>query len=91
MNDKQTPHIIPGLIWREVDDNSVIVTPQSGEMRVLNGVGSTIWRLLTERQSVAAIAEQVTAQYNVGLEQAQDDLRIFLEDLTARGLLEWED
>jgi len=89
MNDKQTPRIAPSLIWREVDDNSVIVTPQSGKMRVLNGVGSTIWRLLTEEQPIAAIAEQVTAQYNVSLEQAQSDLSHFLDDLTARGLLEW--
>ena len=89
MNDKQTPRIAPSLIWREVDDNSVIVTPQSGKMRVLNGVGSTIWRLLTEEQPIAAIAEQVTAQYNVSLEQAQSDLSRFLDDLTARGLLEW--
>ncbi len=89
MDNQQTPRVAPSLIWREVDDNSVIVTPQSGKMRVLNGVGSTIWRLLTEGQSITAIAEQVTEQYDVALEQAESDLSRFLEDLTARGLIEW--
>ncbi len=77
------------LIWREVDENTVVVSPQSGDMRVLNGVGSVIWRLLAEEQSLEAIAAHITAHYAVSPEQAGADLRAFITDLDARHLLEW--
>ncbi|MCP4423759.1 MAG: PqqD family protein [Chloroflexi bacterium] len=90
MTRKQTPRIVPGLIWRKVDDNSVVVSPQSGKIRALNGVGSTIWQLVAEENSVDAIVEQLTVQYAVSPEQAAGDLQTFLADLDTRGLIEWE-
>lgn len=88
--DKQNPQIKDGLIWRQVDDNTVIVTPQNGEMRVLNGVGSTIWQLLAEGQTPQTIVEHLVAHYDVSAVQANNDLDQFLTDLTKRNLLYWD-
>lgn len=85
--EKQKPQIDPSLIWRKVDENTVIVTPQSGEMRVLNGVGSKIWRFLAEGQTKEVIVEQIVAEYNISVEQASTDLEKFLAELAERNLL----
>lgn len=79
--------IKPNLIWRQVDENTVVVTPQSGQMRVLNGVGSTIWQLLADNQSKEAIIAHLVAHYTVTVEQASIDLDKFLAELEERGLL----
>lgn len=88
--NKPKPQIKRGLIWRQVDENTVIVTPQSGKMRVLNGVGSTIWQLLADDQPPEVIVVHLVAHYAVSAEQAQADLDRFLADLTERNLLYWE-
>ena len=85
----EKPHIVSNLIWRQVDENTVIVSPQSGEMRVLNGVGSTIWQLLVDKKNPDEIVRHLVEHYTVPPEQARDDLQRFLADLDERKLLEW--
>jgi hypothetical protein len=87
--EKKTPHLKSDLIWRQVDENTVVVTPQSGKMRVLNGVGSTIWQLLVEGQSPEAITAHLVDHYEVSAEQASTDLDKFLAELEERNLLHW--
>ena len=81
------PTINPDLIWRQVDENTVVVTPQDGQMRVLNGVGSTIWQLLADNQPKEAIIAHLVAHYTVTAEQASTDLDKFLTELEDRNLL----
>ncbi len=83
------PQIVSNLIWRQVDENTVVVSPQSGEMRVLNGVGSTIWQLLAEKKNPDDIIAHLVAHYAVSPEQARQDLQAFLTDLDERHLLAW--
>lgn len=79
----------PELIWRPVDDELVIVRPSDGQIRVLNGVGALIWKSLDGRRTVGDIAGLVCAEYEVSLEQAEDDIRLFLEPLTEDGMVQW--
>jgi hypothetical protein len=87
MNSEPSLKLAPELIWRVVDDNAVVVMPQAGKVRVFNRIGSVIWRLLAEQYNTADIAAYLTAHYNVTPEQAGHDLRHFLAELAARGLL----
>ena len=87
--EKKIPHLKSDLIWRQVDENTVVVTPHSGQMRVLNGVGSTIWQLLVKNQTTEAIIAHLVAQYEVSAEQAGADLDKFLAELEERNLLHW--
>jgi hypothetical protein len=86
-----TPLIADEIIWRKLDKNAVIVSPHSGEVRVLNEVGTVIWILLTQKRAVADIASHLADHYQVTLRQAQQDVILFLQELQERGLVQWPD
>lgn len=85
------PKIAPHLIWELMDGNVVVVHPSHGKVRVLNGLGTEIWQLLAEETfSFEALVEQVSQQYNIAQEQAEEDLKNFFVDLDRRGLINWQ-
>lgn len=84
----QKPCRTAELIWRQVDDGMVIVSPTAGQVRVLNPLGSTIWALLDGQHSIAEIEEQLNGRYpTVPPAQIHTDLHTFLTELTSRGLI----
>lgn len=88
---EQIPNRLAGLIWREVDDGTVIVSPTAGKIRVLNQIGSTIWELVDGTRSVTAIEAQLVEIFtDVPRERISQDLQTFLTDLTNRGLVTWD-
>ena len=91
MSPAPQPRIQSEIIWRRVDENTVVVSPHSGQMRVFNGTGSVIWELLANEQSVEAIQAYLVEQYRIPAEQADQDLRRFLAELRERGLIAWCD
>jgi hypothetical protein len=80
-----TPRIAPDIVWRMLDEK---VSPREGEVRVLNIVGTAIWQLLLEEKDFAAIEQYLMDHYDVTQARAHDDLLIFLEELSERGILE---
>lgn len=88
---EQIPQRLPNLIWREVDEGTVIVAPEVGKVRVLNPVGTLIWEMIDGERNVASLATAVQKQFsqNIALGQLETDLQHFLSDLTERGLLTW--
>jgi hypothetical protein len=85
-----TPEIAPGLIWSLVDEDSVVVSPELGQVRVLNGVGTVIWRLLVEEARVEEIEVYLVDHYEVAETQARRDVKEFLDELVARELVLWK-
>jgi hypothetical protein len=83
------PTVTNGIIWRQLDNNAVIVSPQSGEVRVLNNVGTVIWQMLTEQYSVSDIVDHLANNYQVTPVQARQDVILFLQELNERGLIQW--
>lgn len=81
------PIIHPELTWRLLDGEAVIVSPSSGEIRVLNRVGTEIWQLLADGYEVEKIEMVLMDQYNLSLPQAKVDVSAFLEDLMSSGLI----
>lgn len=80
-------HIAPGLIWRLLDDNVVIVSPGVGKVRVLNGMATIIWQLMGENKNQAEIEAYLATHYEASIEQVREDLQDFLADLKDRGLI----
>lgn len=78
------------VIWRDLEDGVVIVSPGAGAVRVLNGVGADIWRLLDGTCTVAQIEESLLHRYAVSADQLFSDMQRFLEELETRGLLVWK-
>lgn len=90
MNLNSNPKPAPELIWREVDDGVVVVSPKVGKVRVLNEVGTAIWQRLADGRTINEIESFLVEQYEISRERAASDLRSFLSDLTERGLLIWD-
>ena len=78
----------PVLVWREVEDGVVIVSPAGGEVRALNKLGSSIWAKLTGSKSATDILAELTTEFpKVGQEQLKNDLSEFISSLLERDMV----
>jgi hypothetical protein len=64
-----------------------VVLPGRAEVKVLNPVGIRIFGLLDGAHSVSEIADVIAAEYEVGEAEAREDVRAFVEQLEAHGML----
>jgi coenzyme PQQ synthesis protein D (PqqD) len=78
------------FVTRRIAGETILV-PVTGHVAeldsiyTLNEVGSFIWHLIDGRRSGQAIAEAVSAEYDVTLEQALRDVDELLTTLEAKG------
>lgn len=54
----------------------------------IDETGLSIWELCDGSHTVEEIAQALTQEYDVAIDQARADCQEFLEDLTAKGLLQ---
>ena len=87
MNQQLIPVISSELIWRELNDGTVIVTPDEGKVRVLNQTGTAIWLLIDGTNSLGEISTHIASKFEVGQAEALRDAEAFLTDLSFRGLI----
>lgn len=87
MSREINPHIAPDVIWHQLDENAIVVSPKVGKVRVFNGTGTVIWQMLVENKTLDAIRAQLIQTYDVALERADADLRSFVTELITNGLL----
>lgn len=74
-------------IERELDQETVVVFPSLGQVKVLNEVGAAIWRLADGTRSVRQIVQLICQEYQVESTQAEHDACEFLDLLVERGLI----
>ena len=53
-----------------------------------NGTGTLIWQMLESPRTVAELAAAVADQYEVDLPQAEQDVRMFVDEMKHVGLVE---
>ncbi len=87
MEASQIPRPDPDVIWRVLDGEAVLVSARAGKVRVLNEIGTAIWRLLDGDRSIEDIRRQLLEQFDVPAERVEADLGDFLADLAQKGLL----
>jgi hypothetical protein len=66
-----------------VDGQAVIVMADSGNMSVLNELGTRIWQLSDGSHRVEEIIQAIVSEYEVEEAQARADVSAFLEQLLA--------
>jgi hypothetical protein len=72
----------------ELDGEAVVLNLRDGVYFGLNPVGTRVWALLKEApRSVADLREAILAEYDVGFQQCDDDLRSLLTSLDEHGLI----
>ena len=83
------PRRHPDSAFRPVgDEGGLVVLPGRSEVKVLNPVAIKVFGLLDGSHSVDQIAGLVTEEFDVGEEQALEDIHAFLAELDRNGMLE---
>jgi hypothetical protein len=77
----------PILAWREIEGETVIISPEESIMHELNATGSFIWNQIDGRRTVEEIATLLANEFEVPVETALTDTRGLLEQLCAKKLL----
>jgi hypothetical protein len=75
------------LAARKVGGEMVILSAEDSSLFVLNEVGTIIWEAADGRTSIQAIAEAVSADYDVDPGTALADVTEFVEGLAAAGVV----
>ena len=75
------------VMARQVGDETVILDLNNGTYFGLEPVGTRIWQLLTEGQSLANISSAMVEEFDVTLDVVQADTQRLVNDLLSRGLL----
>lgn len=77
----------PTTAWRIIEGEAVILSMETKVLRGLNPVGSRVWELIDGRRSVEEMAGLIVEEFDVTPEAAAQDVRGFVEELLARGLV----
>jgi hypothetical protein len=77
----------PALAWREIDDETVIISPNDSVMHELNDTGSFLWKNIDGKKSAVELAELLAENYEVTPDVALSDTQALLEELSLRKLV----
>jgi len=76
------------VLFRELEGESVILHLESESYFGLDHVGTRMWQLLTESESIQTAYEALLEEYEVEPERLRADLTTLLETLSDRGLVD---
>ena len=75
------------VLSRSVGDDTVLLDLHRDEYFSLDSVGTQVWCLLVEGESVKSIVDRITETYGVDVAVVADDVDALISDLVATGLL----
>jgi len=75
------------VMFRELEGESVILDLDSEQYFGLDEVGTRMWRLITEAESIAAAFDDLVVEYDVEAEALREDLSELIDTLIDKGLL----
>ncbi len=73
--------------WQAVEDNIVVVTPQTKKIHILSGAGGKIWQLLETPQEQSVLVKEVVDEYEVDIQQAEKDIEAFIQELIEKDIV----
>lgn len=76
------------LVWREIDGEVVILSPDNKYMHTFNDIGSRIWILIDGEHDLNDITDIISIEYGEKKEIVRKDLITYIEDLKQLNLLE---
>ncbi len=81
------PMQVPGIIGQAVQDETVLLLPERGEVKVLNEVGGYIWELADGSRTIRDIAAAIHAAFEVDTAQAEADTLTFVATMVNARML----
>ena len=85
--DAATVTVAPDLLTGTFGDEVVILSLESGTYYGLEGVAARIWSHLQQPISVLALRDAIADEFDVDVQQCEDDLHSFLDEMIAKGLV----
>ena len=79
---------VPGIAWRVVEEEAILVNVRRDEVIHLDPVGSFIWSRMDGRAPLEEIAKALVEEFEVDLETAVDDILDFAGRLLRQGAAE---
>ena len=76
------------VMFRELEGESVILDLDSESYFGLDPVGTRMWQLVTEANSIQSAYDALVTEYDVAPETLREDLLELLDTLQGRGLIE---
>jgi hypothetical protein len=78
----------PGVMFRDLDGEAVVLELESGRYFGLNETGTRMWLLLQEHGSVERALRDLLAEYDVNEERLRKELQSFIDVLSSQRLLQ---
>ena len=77
----------PDILWREVEEEVVLLDPKHGHYYGIEGAGTRIWQLLQERTTLRKVLHCLLEEYDAGERQLRQDLVEICHEFERFGLL----
>jgi hypothetical protein len=77
----------PGVMFRDLDGEAVVLELESGRYFGLNETGTRMWLLLQEHGAVEPALHAMLAEYDVAEERLREELLSFVNTLSSQRLL----
>jgi hypothetical protein len=87
MNTEAKLVISDDVVHTEVEQHTMLMSIELGKYYSLSPVGTRIWQLLEEPQSISQLLEQLQEEFDVSEDECRKDLTFVLEQLEERLLL----
>ena len=86
---RDTLRIRPDVVFRQLDDEAVLLDLKSGTYFGLNTVGTRVWQLLGEQAALSNVLDTLAGEYDdVTRDELERDLLSLSQELCTRGLTE---
>ena len=85
--DKYVSHADSGYIWREVAEETIILTRDEFWIHTLNELGSKIWKLSDGKTTINEIVSKVCEEFEVDRVVAEKDTIKFIQKLLKKSLI----
>jgi hypothetical protein len=79
--------LIQGLIEQKIDNKITIFIPEASELITFNETGSFIFSKLKKKLTEGEIIKKLIEKYEVNQITAEDDFRVFIDQLYKKKLL----
>jgi Coenzyme PQQ synthesis protein D (PqqD) len=91
MDFAKYPVLHPQVATRIVDGEALIVLADSGQVNVLNPVGTRMWELMDGTRTIQQIADAICDEFDVGKDEAERDLEEFVQQLIGANAIVLQD
>jgi Coenzyme PQQ synthesis protein D (PqqD) len=83
----RTVRLAEGVVFRELEGETVILNLETGTYFGLDSIGTRIWQLCQEHGLLRTVHQSMQAEYDVTAEVLEADVIELVDELRAKGLV----